>query len=202
MSVILIKGQVYCALAGHPIYVQSGAPGEVAAHHYPFRSTYLRRSSLSTSKRAVRSGTRIERSRNSRNRNRRGSTESLLQIRSHSRSRVASRGRLDSNSGGIRGVFLAILEAFTGAIGALAGVDLVGARLGPHSEILDGHVLAGRFGGALDLDRAALGAVSFGSLPVLDCDVGQLDAVAGDFAHAAPGAVDVEGVGVAVTYIY
>jgi hypothetical protein len=29
-----------------------------------------------------------------------------------------------------------------------------------------------------------------------------LDAVAGDFAHAAPSAVDVEGVGVAVTYIY
>jgi hypothetical protein len=29
-----------------------------------------------------------------------------------------------------------------------------------------------------------------------------LDAVAGDFAHAAPGAVDVEGVGVAVAYIY
>jgi hypothetical protein len=32
MSLILIKGKVYCAVAGHPIYIQSGAPGEVAAH--------------------------------------------------------------------------------------------------------------------------------------------------------------------------
>lgn len=98
-------------------------------------------------------------------------------------------------------MLIAILQTRARAIRTLAVVPLVRAGLGPHGEILDGDVCAGCAIRTLHFDGAALGAVCFGSFPVSDCDVGELDAIAGYLAHAAPGTVDVEGVGVAVAWL-
>lgn len=108
---------------------------------------------------------------------------------------------MDSLSSRIRSMLITILQTRAGAICTLTVVPLVRAGLSPHSEILDGDVCAGRAIRTLHFDGAALGAVCFGSFPVSDCDVGELDTVAGYLAHAAPGAVDVEGVGVAVAWL-
>jgi len=66
---------------------------------------------------------------------------------------------------------------------------------------LDGDVRAGDGVGTLNLDGTALGTVFFGALPIHEGEIGKLDTVAVSFVHAAPVAVDVEGVGVAVTWI-
>lgn len=69
---------------------------------------------------------------------------------------------------------------------------------GPHGEVLDSDVRAGSGVGTFDLDGTALSAVFFCALPVLEGEVAELDTVAASFVHAAPVAVDVEGVGIAV----
>lgn len=97
-------------------------------------------------------------------------------------------------------MLITIPQARTGAICTLTVVPLVRARLSPHGEILDGDVCAGCAIRTLHFDGAALGAVCFGSFPVSDCDIVELDTIAGYLFHAAPGAVDVEGVGIAVAW--
>lgn len=63
---------------------------------------------------------------------------------------------------------------------------------------MDRDVGAGGCVGAFDLDGAALGAVFFSTFPVFEGEVFVFDAVAIVYIFAAPVAVDVEGVCVAV----
>lgn len=72
------------------------------------------------------------------------------------------------------------------------------AGLGPHGEVLDGDVCAGDGVGAFNLDGTALAAILLGAFPVHEGEVFEFDAVTASFVHAAPVAVDVEGVGVSV----
>lgn len=95
-------------------------------------------------------------------------------------------------------MLITISQARTGAICTLTVVPLGRAGLSPHGEILDGDVCAGCAIRTLHFDGTTLGAICFSSFPVSDCNVVELDTIAGYLAHAAPGAVDVEGVGVAV----
>ena len=94
----------------------------------------------------------------------------------------------------------ALLETESGAIGVLADVGLSVTLLSPHGEILDLDVVAGNAVGADDLEGSSFSAIGFGSLPVLEGEVAQLNTLAAQATHAAPVAVDVEGVRVAVTW--
>lgn len=79
-----------------------------------------------------------------------------------------------------------------------AQVHVLVAGFGPHVDIADVDIGAGRLVRTHDLYGAALSAVGLGAAPVLSRDVGERHAVAGDGAHGAPVLVNVKSVRVAV----
>lgn len=159
---------------------------------------HLSRARRLGSQSTVRRGTGVERSRDSWDRDLRIRTKGSGEITSHRSSRVTSRRSGDRHSRGVRGSIFALLQTLAGAVGVVADIDLVVSRLSPHREVFNNDIGARGAGRTVHLDRAALGAVLFGALPVADGDVVQLDAFAVDGRHAAPGLVDVQGVGISM----
>ena len=134
---------------------------------------------------------RVEARRHRRNGNRTGCTKRSLEVLFHSGCRVTSGcGSLSAGSGWIS-ASTSLLQAKSATVTILALIDVIVALLSPHSQILNGDVCARRLFCADDFDRPAVQTVFDCTLPVSECHVAQLHAIASNSAHRSPLLVDV-----------